>query len=1214
VLELPREVYAHDLQSHWDTFDGLFAAAREFQPNALLIAPYQWTLFDEKLAEQLPGVRRFGMNGGLYAGDPYAGHAPESRMRFDVVVEVAEDQPEVEKNAALAAVVVGEPPSEIDPRLALDETRLPDAYNLLSRLNLGVGGYWAACVTGTAHVSLKAWPAENWAELLSRWLTHWPERRFVFVGLPEEQAVVWDIRQRLGPLAERTTTFMEPGGTIDQLLGILALSAGYVGHDTGPMHLAGALGKPVLAVFGGGHRRRFFPRARPSVALTVGVSCAGCGWSCSFSTSHCVKALPVDDVWRAAQDLEEGRVVGREERVLEPGAELQARMVREAAEFAQRNLRAASELNRKLGAVSHAWERDVSDLRTQAEAKQNEATLLGAEVKTLRPALDAARQAAEQTSRHVQEKSAEAERLRSEWAIAAAAAAERAAEIDRLHGELKPLYAELVARQSVIDGLSAEAARLGGEADELRGSLRARTAELDQMRQQIDQVVAAVAQIGPANGDGARTAETENEATGVAGLGRIVTLAKRQAEELSQLREQVQKLEERMGAMEPRFRPRRPFKQVLVDWVIGPKHYTPRPPRPLPGVTIVTPVHNDEATIRRTIESVLAQAHPHLEYVIVDCGSTDGTLEVVEEYKDRVDRVLTHRDEKNEATQSVGTKYGRDAARLARAFDQARGDVLGFLEPGDVLEPGGVMRVREFFRDHRYAKAVCFDDVLMKDGWRFPAPPRPTPEVYALLESTSDLGAGIFFTRNAYASLGGLDTDRGRAAEWDFLVRLARRYGIERGRGHVRAVPASEKRTHCELAPCPELDDAKRLFEQSFGWPGRLRCRVLRWMTRLSDWMRQAGSGRRLFYPRTLNGNSLPPAEPPDFIPWQPFSVLSNRLPDRLLFSTRDTTTGDPHLSYVYYDDAAQAALAYPPVDLDRLNAMYAARTDAAKRTQAEQVVAPAPSDDSPYARWQAGPFSGLLREGLYRLPSPYWWFRRPRFDDQTAEHLLDDLAGLVPPRGSAPPVRFLNVGCYEGGLLDALKDQTDWLNFGTETNPLALAAARAKGHRVWAVSAQDAASAIPIGQSFDVIFVGHLLEHVQDPLLVLRRLRQLLEPGGLVVLSQPNLDSRHVDLFGPTWGRWQLPYHRTLLSRGALRKLAALADLRVIRLRTRTQPYPACVSVQLHELGLGAVVPDTARFPNEIASKGVRLTGWSRLLWDWRGRGDYLYAVLRHE
>jgi hypothetical protein len=115
-------------------------------------------------------------------------------------------------------------------------------------------------------------------------------------------------------------------------------------------------------------------------------------------------------------------------------------------------------------------------------------------------------------------------------------------------------------------------------------------------------------------------------------------------------------------------------------------------------------------------------------------------------------------------------------------------------------------------------------------------------------------------------------------------------------------------------------------------------------------------------------------------------------------------------------------------------------------------------------------------------------------------------------------------------------------------------------------------------------------------------------------VLNQPNLDSEHVKIFGPTWGHWQVPYHRILTGRRGLKRMAELADFRVVRLRTRTLPYPACVSVQLNDLGLGATVPDTARFPDAVAARGIRLAGWSRLLWDWRGRGDFMFAVLKSE
>src|SRR5687767_1676259 len=97
TLVLPAEVYAGDGDDYWAQFDETFAAARDFRSDALLVAPYRWTLFEEKLSDALPeSVKRIGMSGHLHPGDPHAGASPVSRLRLDVVARVSEDQPEVE--------------------------------------------------------------------------------------------------------------------------------------------------------------------------------------------------------------------------------------------------------------------------------------------------------------------------------------------------------------------------------------------------------------------------------------------------------------------------------------------------------------------------------------------------------------------------------------------------------------------------------------------------------------------------------------------------------------------------------------------------------------------------------------------------------------------------------------------------------------------------------------------------------------------------------------------------------------------------------------------------------------------------------------------------------------------------------------------------------------------------------------------------------------
>ena len=100
----------------------------------------------------------------------------------------------------------------------------------------------------------------------------------------------------------------------------------------------------------------------------------------------------------------------------------------------------------------------------------------------------------------------------------------------------------------------------------------------------------------------------------------------------------------------------------------------------LPKITIITPSYNQGEFVGQTIESVLSQDYPDLEYIVMDGGSTDGTLDVLKQYDGRL-----HWTSEPDRGQSHAINKG---------LRQASGEILAFLNSDDLYEPGALMKVR----------------------------------------------------------------------------------------------------------------------------------------------------------------------------------------------------------------------------------------------------------------------------------------------------------------------------------------------------------------------------------------------------------------------------------------------------------------------------------------------------------------------------------------
>jgi len=103
----------------------------------------------------------------------------------------------------------------------------------------------------------------------------------------------------------------------------------------------------------------------------------------------------------------------------------------------------------------------------------------------------------------------------------------------------------------------------------------------------------------------------------------------------------------------------------------------------LPRLTVVTPSYNQGRFIGQTIESILGQGYPDLEYIVMDGGSTDETVEILERYGDRI----TWRSERDRGQSDA----------LNKGMRLATGEVVAFLNSDDFYESGALLAVGEFF-------------------------------------------------------------------------------------------------------------------------------------------------------------------------------------------------------------------------------------------------------------------------------------------------------------------------------------------------------------------------------------------------------------------------------------------------------------------------------------------------------------------------------------
>lgn len=308
LLTYDRPVGPSNLHSHTSAF--IFAREKLWKRRFDLAIVPRWDadLYNASILAYFSGARmRIGYSERVIR------HKALSNKGFDrLFTEVSSDSTlkhESQRNLDLLKMI-GFNGGSTKAELWVDEKDMSLADALLASNGISASDRFACIYPSGGSSELKQWPAVNFIAL-GRWLNETYGLKILVAGGPGDEAVCREVSEGIGAGAKNLC------GRIGLRVAaaVFKRSQIYIGNDTGPTHIAAAMGTPVLAIFGASCHHRFAPFGCNCRVISKDLECSVCNQNghadrcakCIYDKPACLETVTVDELKKAVREILNGR-------------------------------------------------------------------------------------------------------------------------------------------------------------------------------------------------------------------------------------------------------------------------------------------------------------------------------------------------------------------------------------------------------------------------------------------------------------------------------------------------------------------------------------------------------------------------------------------------------------------------------------------------------------------------------------------------------------------------------------------------------------------------------------------------------------------------------------------------------------------------------------------------------------------------------------------